>query len=698
MRDELKRVQNALAQDQVELDADAVDYAMWDDTYGFVVAPDPQYVESNLNDSFFTTFQLTAALMMRSNGNVVWGHSFNLRTRASTPLPADLARELTGQSFAGLRDPEHRMAGLVFVNEEPLLVAARPIVTSDGKGPARGVFVVVRQLDNAYMRQLGDLTRLDIRLLPLPQMSSGGRLGEVMASLDAQTSPVVRPEGANLLTGYVVVNDIYNRRAGLLEVTTTRLIAVEGRHALWGTLAIFAIVTLLLGLLIHRVLERSVLSPLSALQAEVRALRPGTGGRVRLKPSSPPELLELAETINTSVSELETAEQTLAQSQKVEAIGQLAGGIAHDFNNLLTAIIGQTELLRGSECSPEESEMGLREIRAAADRATALTRQLLAFSRRQALQPRVLNVNDVTQSMTGLLQRLLGEHIDLVFQADPALWPIEADPGQLEQVIMNLAINARDAMPQGGKLTLETQNVELGSEYAATHTAVNPGRYVLLAVTDTGSGMDKELLSHIFEPFFTTKAPGKGTGLGLSTVYGIVKQSGGNIWVYSEPGQGSTFKIYLPRAEKPIDWSPADKASPIQSAREGDATILVVEDEPAVRSLITRVLERQGYEVLGAGSSEEGIALFDRHPAPIDLILSDVILPGMSGRAMVELLLDRPGVAPRILYMSGYTRNAIVHEGRLDEGLAFLEKPFTPDALLRKVREVLSAPLEAESG
>jgi len=311
----------------------------------------------------------------------------------------------------------------------------------------------------------------------------------------------------------------------------------------------------------------------------------------------------------------------------------------------------------------------------------------------------------VAQSLTGLLTRLIGEDVDLVFREDAALWPVEADPGQMEQVIMNLAINARDAMPEGGKLTLETANVklgenyvvELGENYAAAHIEAEPGPHVMLAVSDTGSGMDPEILSHIFEPFFTTKEQGRGTGLGLSTVYGIVKQSGGNIWVYSEPGQGSTFKIYLPRAEKPIDWSPTDRPSPQgTTTRRGDATILLVEDEPAVRRLATRILEGHGYQVLGAGSPEEAITLFDGHSTRIDLLLSDVILPGMSGRAMVEELSRRPGAPPKILYMSGYTQNAIVHEGRLEQGIAFLEKPFTPDGLLRKVQEVLDAPLEGQ--
>ncbi|MCZ7663585.1 MAG: ATP-binding protein [Thermoleophilia bacterium] len=297
--------------------------------------------------------------------------------------------------------------------------------------------------------------------------------------------------------------------------------------------------------------------------------------------------------------------------------------------------------------------------------------------------------------MTGLLEQLIGEDVHLAFRQSPDLWPVEADPGQIEQVIMNLAINARDAMPEGGKLTVETANVELNEDYVSTHLATEPGPYVMLAVSDTGCGMSRELLSHIFEPFFTTKDPGKGTGLGLSTVYGILKQSGGSIWVYSEPGKGTTFKVYLPRADKPVDWSPRSRATPDGASRDGDETILLVEDEPAVLRLAARVLASRGYVVFTAGSPEEAITLFREHPGRVHLLLTDVILPGMSGHALAEVLTGEQSQAPRVLYMSGYTRNAIVHEGRLDADIEFLEKPFTPEALARRVREVLDMPVAA---
>ncbi len=389
---------------------------------------------------------------------------------------------------------------------------------------------------------------------------------------------------------------------------------------------------------------------------------------------------------------LRESEERLLQSQRMEVVGNLAGGIAHDFNNLLTALIGQTEMLRDDPGLSAEQRDGLTEIRTVADRAASLTRQLLAFSRRQTLQPRVLDLNEIAESMTNLLTRLLGQDIDLIFRGEPHLWPIEADPGQLEQVIMNLAVNARDAMPDGGTLAIETANVEVDEDFAAAHAGLGVGPHVLLAVSDTGEGIETETQARIFEPFFSTKEPGKGTGLGLSTAYGIVKQSEGSIWVDSVPGVGSTFNIYVPRAQGPIDWSPTMAMGQVGTVPVGNETILVVEDEPSVRQLTTRVLSRRGYSVLGVGSSEEAIALVNGHSGTIDLILSDIVLPGKSGPAMVDLLLSRPGFAPRVLLMSGYARDVMVQEGRMAEGVPLLEKPFTPDGLLSKVREVLDAP------
>jgi len=382
----------------------------------------------------------------------------------------------------------------------------------------------------------------------------------------------------------------------------------------------------------------------------------------------------------------ETIEGQLRASQKLEAIGGLAGGIAHDFNNLLSVILSYTGFALDQVAAGAPLHDDLQEVIKAADRAAALTRQLLAFSRKQVLQPVALDLNQIATGIEKMLRRILGEDIDLAQKLAPDLGAVMADPGQIEQVLMNLVVNARDAMPEGGNLTIETANVDLDEEYAARHLAVKPGSFVVLSVTDSGCGMDADTQARVFEPFFTTKEKGKGTGLGLSTVYGIVKQSGGNIWVYSEPGIGTTFKIYLPRVRDP--------ATLLASVRQqgtttfGTETILVVEDEEAVRSMVARILRAAGYTVLVAADGSEALATSAHCPEEIHLVLTDVIMPQMSGRVLVERLTKtRPAL--KILYMSGYTDQAVVHHGVLDAGTHFLGKPFTATDLARRVRAVL---------
>ncbi len=385
---------------------------------------------------------------------------------------------------------------------------------------------------------------------------------------------------------------------------------------------------------------------------------------------------------------LRRSEEQLRQAQKMEAIGRLAGGVAHDFNNLLTAVMGYSEFLLNEFPWDDQRRRYLQEIYNTAERAASLTRQLLAFSRKQVLQPRVVNMNAILASVEKMLRRLIGEDIDLVTVQEPQLGAVKVDPSQIEQVILNLAINARDAMPHGGKLTLETSNVHLDEDYARRHAGVRPGRYVMLAVSDTGSGMDAETRSRIFEPFFTTKRHGKGTGLGLATVYGIVKQSGGHIWVYSEPGRGTTFKIYFPRVEEKAES--VDAGAGVAQTLQGTETILLVEDEEVVRDVASRILDHYGYTVLEARSGAQALRICEEHKGPIHLLVTDVVMPQMSGRQLAEQLAElRPQI--KVLYVSGYTDNAIVHHGVLEEGTAFLGKPFTPEALARKVREVLDA-------
>ncbi|MGH9375202.1 MAG: ATP-binding protein [Terriglobia bacterium] len=382
-------------------------------------------------------------------------------------------------------------------------------------------------------------------------------------------------------------------------------------------------------------------------------------------------------------------EKQLWRAQKLESVGRLAGGVAHDFNNLVTVIGGYSDLLLMNLAKDNLLRRHVEEVKKAGDRAASLTRQLLAFSRRQVLDPRILDLNAVIGDVGKMLRRLIGEDIDLLNGLHPGLWPVQADHGQLEQVLVNLAVNARDAMPEGGKLTLETANVTMSlSQGERYEPPMPPGHYVMLAVSDTGIGMDSETESHIFEPFFTTKEEGKGTGLGLSTVYGIVKQSGGYIWATSEPKYGTTFKIYLPRAE-----GIALQASGLGTHSRptgGIETVLVAEDEAAVRSLVRNVLESAGYTVLDAGCGDEALRIARARRGQIDLLLTDVVMPRMSGCELAKQIQAlEPGI--QVIYMSGYTGNAIVHRGILDPDTILLQKPFSPDDLVRKVREALDA-------
>lgn len=365
---------------------------------------------------------------------------------------------------------------------------------------------------------------------------------------------------------------------------------------------------------------------------------------------------------------------------------RLAGGVAHDFNNLLMVIQGHADLLQQTVGSSDRHYRHVEQIQKAAERAKSLMQQLLAYGRRQVIAPTVLDLNFVVAEMVKMLPRLIGEDIQLVTLTNATQVQVKADRSQIEQVILNLTINARDAMPQGGKLTIETANIALDEAYASRHAGVQPGHYVMLAVSDTGCGIDSETQSHIFEPFFTTKEKGKGTGLGLATVYGVVKQSGGNIWVYSEPGQGTTFKIYLPLVGQVVEEAEVRQA--VSEFHQGSGIVLLVEDEEAVRELVRDRLQRIGYTVLEAKDGADAIRISQRHEGPIHLMVTDVVMPGMSGRELAHRLASqRPKM--KVLYMSGYTDNAIVHHGVLDPGTGFIQKPFGADDLAHKLRDVL---------
>ena len=388
------------------------------------------------------------------------------------------------------------------------------------------------------------------------------------------------------------------------------------------------------------------------------------------------------------ITDYRRLQQQFLQSQKMEAVGMLAGGVAHDFNNLLNVINGYCEIILEDLGPQDPLRNDVEQISMAGKRASSLTTQLLAFSRKQILQPEMLDLNDLISGMTPMLRRLIRENIEFAALAAPGLGLVSADPSKIQQIIMNLVVNAGDAMPDGGKLIIETANVELDEDYVRRHQAGKPGDYVMLAISDNGVGMDEATQARVFEPFFTTKGKGKGTGLGLSTVYGIVKQSDGYVWVYSEPGKGTTFKIYLPRMSgQAKDPAPENKK---ERSLRGSETLLVVEDEPAVRALTSRILREQGYTIIEAANGIEALDIARKHEGEINLLITDVIMPGVSGQDLAEQIrASRPDI--KTLFVSGYTDNAIAHQGILDADVAFLQKPFTVQSLCRKVRAVLDS-------
>lgn len=447
-----------------------------------------------------------------------------------------------------------------------------------------------------------------------------------------------------------------------------------------------------------RAIERQMLTRLlagdvPAFTLEQRYLRKG-GGTVWVRntlslmrdPEGRPERLVV---LVQNITEQRRLEEQYRQSQKMEAIGRLAGGVAHDFNNLLTVITGYGQIVLDKLPPNDDTRELIAEITKAGDRAAALTRQLLVFSRRQIIAPRILDLKAVVTDAGMMLRRLIGEDVELVTLSDPGLWPVKADAGQVEQALMNLVVNARDALPHGGKITIETRNVRLDDHYAQGHPEVEPGAYVLLAVSDNGAGMTAEIKAHLFEPFFTTKEPGRGTGLGLATVYGIVKQAGGHIDVYSEPDLGTTFKLYLPRSDE--GRRAGSKSHPgLTPMPPGRETILLVEDEEAVRVLSRHILHECGYEVLEARQGEEALRLASQHTGRIDLLVTDVVMPRLGGRGVADQL-KRLYPHLKVLYLSGYTDDAVVRHGVLEQDVPFLQKPFTPAGLAQRVREVLDA-------
>jgi len=504
------------------------------------------------------------------------------------------------------------------------------------------------------------------------------------AGLSADSIEEINIAGERYLTSFVELPGDHPVRLYSLQSfdQATRFLSALDRMLLTlGAVAVLA------GVLIAFVISRQITRPLERLALGTRHMEKGDFD-FQIPISGNDEVADLTRAFDDMRKSLRQSREGLVRSARLEAVGRLAGGVAHDFNNLVMIIKGYSELLLDS--ATPEAKPYLEEIKNAGERASGLTRQLLAFSRKQVLEPQVLDPNQTVRSMVKMLRVLIGEDIELVTSLSDQIGRLQADPGQLEQVIMNLAVNARDAMPGGGKLIVETQSRDLDEAYAATHSEVVAGHYVEIAMTDTGTGMSKETLEHIFEPFFTTKEPGKGTGLGLATVYGIVKQSRGHVTVYSEPGVGTTFKIYFPSLDKSV---PLQVTRTLAAAPKGEGTILLVEDEAPLRVLAAESLKRLGYTVLQAGNGLEALAVADHHAGNIDVVVTDIVMPRMGGPELVEKLLQkRAGVA--VIFMSGYTEMAALENAKIGTDAILLNKPFSTEALARKINDVRQGTVE----
>jgi len=667
----------------------AKDYSCWDDLVRALSTHDEKWAAENLNDSPLVSFGANAIWVYHRDLSPFFSHN-NLYAEKLAEMP--MPRSELPALFS-----ENRTCHF-FLNTPLGLMEIRgatihPSEDSQRKTEPRGYFFAGKLWSNESVHEMGIFTNNDVELRLGDQPRSQPSPQQKQLNLESNSS------SAGVLVFTRALNGFDGRPVAELVVTYTSP-AVAELNRFMNSLIIGVIVFALVALvLLTLALTRWVSQPLRSISETLNTDNTALLLKLRNDSSEFGKISQLIRhffeqraILMKEIKDRQAAEQALTESEeqlrqsaKMEAVGRLAGGVAHDFNNLLTAIIGYANLLGERITSDRLARTATDSIRKAGEQAAALTRQLLAFSRKQILQPRVIDLNAVVREMETLLLRVIGEHIDLRTITDATDARVRADRGQLEQVIMNLAVNARDAMPNGGVLTIRTANVFLDEESTRVHAGMKPGEYVLIAVTDTGEGMDKETQQRIFEPFFTTKAPGKGTGLGLATVYGIIRQSGGGISVESAPQRGTSFRIYLPLERAPLDAPKTHHGGPIEQAIEAE-TVLVVEDEEIVRKLLCSVLEHQGYKVLCAERGSEAFDLCEGHRGPIHLLITDVIMPEQSGPELARrVIAQRPEIA--VLYISGYSDVEL--GAALETEIEILPKPFTPQQLARRVREIL---------
>ena len=682
------RAIGALSDETARFGALTEDYAVWDETFEFMRTRSPRFLETGLPTTQQATARVNLVGLIDTGGALVLGVALDGED-AIMSLPAGAEKVLAARALSP--HDGTGVQGILRLGERVLLVASHPILRSDESGPSRGTLVMARFLD---ARQLADLARyahaaLTVHRVDDPAAPEDVRRARSLLSRDRPT--LAAPQGSSATTSFAMVEDVFGEPALIFRVDSPRRILREGRAGLAYLIGALLVVGVGFGAAALYLIQTLVLARLGRLSTEVGRIASDADFSARVSIPGDDELSRLAADVNgmlaalqASRHRLEESESKLRQSQKMEAVGRLAGGIAHDFNNLLGVIIGYAELLQPRVVGDSQQKR-VEQILKAAERAASLTRQLLTFSRKQVLQPRMLDLNTVIREMEPMLQRLIGEHIELTTRLDGALGRVRADASQIEQVLMNLAVNARDAMPHHGALTIETATL---APEEAGEGGLRAEPYAVLTVTDSGVGMDVETLTHIFEPFFTTKGPGKGTGLGLATVYGIVEQSGGSIRVQSEPGRGAAFRICLPTVA--ADDAPAAAApdnAPPPAAERGE-TILLVEDQDMLRGLARDTLLSCGYDVLEAIGSEEALELSEVYSGPIHLLVTDVVMPKLSGPELAAKLLPlRP--AMQVLFVSGYPDDSLGHDGTLGEDVNFLQKPYAAARLSSRVRQVL---------
>jgi len=641
--------------------------AYWDQMVQAIEKNDKKWFEENVNTQTVESYYANAAWIYNSDGKKVHDvNDINATDLSEIPIPHE--------AFGKLFSDSPWAHFFVQVPQGIMEIRAATVHGSKDLGrqtPQRGFFFVGRLWDTKTVQDMSMFSSNDISLAP-----AGERAPEIRN--DQQEGVIVFSRPMPGWDGKPIAQLLIRNESRVVQ----ELNRSSDRLLIW--LCLFAVVLLLL---IYTSLVLWVGRPLRLIMASLKRNDPKPIEGISRDTSEFGELARTTRKWRVTEEALRKSEEELRHSQKMEAIGRLAGGVAHDFNNLLTAIIGYAELISTRVTSNTLAKQNADLIRKAGEQAATLTRQLLAFSRKQILQPKVIDLNALVVEMETLLRRVIGERFDLQSHPDAEIGRVKADPSQIEQVVLNLGVNARDAMPKGGELIIRTANVRLDETTAPQISAsLAPGDYVMLSVTDTGAGMDEETKSHIFEPFFTTKGPGKGTGLGLATVYGIVRQTGGGISVESEPGKGSTFRIYLPMVTAPVDHTKTPSA-PVEKS-DNFETVLVVEDEEIVRELVCDVLEEQGYNVICATDGLEALKVAGNFESTIHLLVTDVIMPHMNGQELASKLSRiRPDM--KVLYVSGYSDNDIGDHGVLDPRFELLQKPFTPQTLARKIRDVI---------